>query len=647
MSDLRLRLLGSPRIEVDGLPIEVNRQKAVALLTYLAVTGQAQQRDTLAALLWPDSSQSLARNSLRRDLSILNKALGDEHLAIEREAIELHRAGLWLDVAQFRLYLTECRKHGHPDNAVCSACLQPLAAAAELYHDDFMAGFSLPDCPDFDEWQFFQTETLRQELASVLEKLVQGYSIQANYESALPYARRWLALDNLNELAHRQLMRLYARTGQKAAALRQYQSCTQVLEDELGVEPSTDTTALYEQIRATDLSTAAIEQETGKGYVDTPLHPTTHTLPHNLPVPTTPFVGRVEGLAEVVRRLNDPACRLLTLVGPGGIGKTRLAIRAAQKLATDSFNQAIFAHGVYFVRLASISSPNDLIPAIAEVLSFSVKQDVEPKEELFDYLHKKEMLLVLDNFEHLLTLPLKEGRSEETEFEQEQTESATLIADILSVEPGIKVLVTSREALNLQGEWVYPVEGMRYPSAEVMNAGASPADIEEYSAVRLFAQSARRVQPDFSLSAELDCVLHICRLVEGMPLAIELAASWLKLLSCPEIARQIEQSLDFLTTPVRNVPARHRSMRAIFEHSWQLLSQTEQDILRRLSEFKGGFQQEDAEQVAGASLLQLAALVDKSILRVTPTGHYRMHEMLRQFAAEKLQETTQDKEQTN
>ena len=238
---LKLFLLGPPRIELAGETVIIKRNKAVALLIYLAITAERQRRDTLAALLWPDSTQSQARSSLRRELSTLNKALAGDWLEIERETIGL-RPDFWLDVTQFQRHLVGCL-----DNA--PACLKPLTAAAELYRDHFLTGFTLPDCPDFDEWQFFQTESLRQSFASALERLVAILSDQGDYERALSHARRHLVLDPLHEPAQRALMRLYAQTGQQAAALRQYQLCLQTLNDELGAAPAAETTALYEQIR--------------------------------------------------------------------------------------------------------------------------------------------------------------------------------------------------------------------------------------------------------------------------------------------------------------------------------------------------------------------------------------------------------------
>jgi len=250
MSSFKLSLLGPPHLECDGVPLGLDRNKNMALIAYLAVTGQSHSREALVTLLWPELEPSRARANLRRNLSMLRKALGGEWLVADRETIGLDpSADLCLDVDQFHSLLLAWQEHGHPETDVCPECLTALAEAVELYRGDFLEGFTLRDSPNFDEWQFFQTEGLRQELASALEQLVRGHSAQGVYESAIPYARRWVALDPLHEPAHRHLMQLYAWSGQRAAALRQYGECEQVLQEELGVPPEEETTQLYKAIK--------------------------------------------------------------------------------------------------------------------------------------------------------------------------------------------------------------------------------------------------------------------------------------------------------------------------------------------------------------------------------------------------------------
>ncbi len=336
------------------------------------------------------------------------------------------------------------------------------------------------------------------------------------------------------------------------------------------------------------------------------------THPHNLPVQPTPFVGREKEVAQVLALLDNPACRLLTLVGPGGIGKTRLALQAAAEKVED------FLHGVYFVPLAALTGPEFLVSAIADALRFSFYSAGEPQGQLFNYLREKKVLLVLDNFEHLVA-------------------GAGLVAELLQAAPEVKVMVTSREALRLRGEWIFPLEGLKWPVEEEV-------EVEHYEAVQLFIQGAQRARPDFALSTkDRPAVVCICRLVEGMPLGIELASSWVRVLSCGEIAQEIERGLDFLSSAWRDLPDRHRSLRAVFDSSWVFLSEEERRALARLSVFRGGFRREAAEEVAGVGLGLLTALVDKSLLR-RREGWYEILEVVRQYAAEKLRELGEEEE---
>lgn len=330
--------------------------------------------------------------------------------------------------------------------------------------------------------------------------------------------------------------------------------------------------------------------------------------PHNLPVQSTPFLGREKELAETTKLLRDPSCRLLTLIGPGGIGKTRLALQAAAERIED------FSHGVYFIPLAPLISFDFLISTIADALKFSFYSKEDEKTQLINYLREKEMLLIMDNFEHLM-------------------QGASVIAEILNAAPNVKILVTSRELLNLKGEWVLQVDGMEVPPGEQI-------DIEGYSAVQLFFHSARRVDSKIMFSREdKKDVIRICQLVGGLPLGIELASVWLRTLSLPEIAAEIEKSIDFLETSLRDVPQRHRSLKAVFEYSWDLLSDNERAVLMKLAVFSGEFERTAAEEVTGANLATLAGLVEKTLLRKTATGRYELLDILRRYVLQKLEES--------
>jgi predicted ATPase/DNA-binding SARP family transcriptional activator len=609
MSRLALYFLGAPRVELDSQPIHISRRKAVALLAYLATTKQSHRRDSLTALLWPETDHSRARAYLRSTLSVLNRTLGSGWLAVDRETAGLNwDADVWLDAAEFQARLAERRMHGHPSDQVCPACLTSLAEAVALYRDDFLAGFTLRDSPGFDDWQFFQTQELRDDLAHALEQLAQGHGEQGEFEPAVAYARRWVALDPLHEPAHRLLMQLYAGSGQRAAALRQYEECEQVLREELRLPPDEATTQFFQAIKERRELTA------GKGSIPLPTALTTATGRHNLPVQLTPFVGREDILAQIAGLLNDPACRLLTLAGPGGSGKTRLALEAGAAQLER------FEHGVFFAPLAPLDSMEAVVPAVAQALGFSFHEGREPQRQLLDYLRQKALLLILDNFEHLL-------------------DGVGLVSEILRAAPASKILVTSRTRLNVEGETLFPVAGMRFPGREAL------PDALQYSAVKLFLLSARRARPDFELrDGNLSDVIQICRLVQGMPLGILLSAAWVGMLAPSEIAGEIGQSLDFLETDLSDVPERQRSMRAVFDHSWRLLADREREVMRALSVFRGDFTRQAAERIAGASLRELKGLADKSMLHRTSApcglpstgGRYEVHELLRQYAAEKL-----------
>ncbi len=322
----------------------------------------------------------------------------------------------------------------------------------------------------------------------------------------------------------------------------------------------------------------------------------------NLPMTSTRFIGREHELTALSRLLSDPQCRLLTLTGPGGIGKTRLAIEVAT-LARD-----VYGEERYFVSLAAIDTTSFIASAIASGIGFSLYGVDDPEAQLINYLRGKRLLLVIDNVEHLLR-------------------DIHLVGDILRQAPHVKVLATSRERLNLSGEWVFEIQGLPAPPID------QTAQLHNYSAVQLFVDSARHTQFDFQLTPENEpAVADICRFVDGMPLGIELAAAWVRVLSCQAIAQEIERNLDFLVTTARDVPERHRSLRAAFDHSWTLLSAEEQRALRELSVFRGGFNRLAAERVAHTSLMLLLSLSAKSLVRRVDADRYDLHEIIRQNA---------------
>lgn len=337
-------------------------------------------------------------------------------------------------------------------------------------------------------------------------------------------------------------------------------------------------------------------------------------LVFDFPSQISPFIGRTQEITDILARLDDPHCRLLTVLGAGGMGKTRLSLeigqmlaaRNADKMPMGSFCPVLLA----FVPLQPLNSPDFILSAIAEALNLQFYAGADPYEQLLDFLRPKAALLILDNFEHLLA-------------------GADLITQLLADAPHLKLLISSRETLNLHEEWLYPLQGMTFPADDV-------GDLSTYSAVQLFEQVAQRVRPNFALQTVKADVLKICRLVEGMPLALEITAAWLRRLPIHAITQELEAGLDILESHTRNMPERHRSIRVVFDYSWNLLTPTEQEVFAKLAVFRGGFLREAGEEVTGARLAVLAALVDKSLLVMDANGRYYVHELVRQYADEKL-----------
>jgi predicted ATPase len=592
---LRLSFLGIPQVQLGDESVSgLTPRKVKALLIYLAHTAQPHSREHLAELLFGfgDRTPEQAAANLRAVISRLRRKLKPFILTNQETVAFDTTQTYWLDTAVLTTALSAARQQLETEEDLCPETAGQLSQALRLYRGDFLSGFNLRDARGFDEWVLLERERLHRQVTEALQALVAYHLHRREYAAGISQARRLLRLDNLQESAHRQLMLLLARAGKRSAALAQYEACRRTLREELGVAPGAQTTRLYERIRAAESGARG-----------------------NLPLQLTPFVGRTTELAQISRRLDDPDCRLLTLVGPGGIGKTRLALEA---VASQS---DVFLNGVYFVPLAAVSTPEILVSTIANALHFSFYSKEPPRSQLLNYLREKELLLVLDNFEHLL-------------------DGAKLISEILQQAPRVKILVTSRERLNLRCEWLFDVRGLPYPEEEKVDRE------DNHGALQLFAQSAIRLRPDFSLTAERANASRLCRLVEGMPLAIELAAARLRSRSCSEIVAEMEQNLDLLTTSLQDVPARHRSVRAAFAGSWQALSEAEQRVFRALSLFRGGFGLEAARQVAGASRQTLDALVAKSLLRSSTAGRYDLHELLRQYAAEMLAPFPQEKEET-
>ena len=597
-SIFRLNFLGGFDVRGPEGSIRFESAKTGALLVYLALNPAPQSRHKLMGLLWGDLPEVKARRNLRHALWDLRRKLNlpgqPPLIRSDEQSVTFNReAKVKLDVAMFEP-VSEC--------TLGQDAIQDMRNTV----GDFLDGFYVSDAPQFEEWALLEREYQRTLAISHLSQFVEHEAARGETARALEAARRLLALDPWREEAHRQVMRLLAQQGHRTAALAQYETCRRTLAEGLGVEPAGETTALYEQIRE-DIS---------------PLRQTQDKLftlpPSSLPLQTTTFVGREAELHDLLALLAKDDCQLVTITGPGGVGKTRLAIQ----VAAESVRRG-YPHGIGFIRLAELRTAKDLVTAIAQAsqLSFLDQQDLQA--QLFAYLSGKRALIVLDSFEHLLA-------------------EAGFLAEMLRRCQEVKLLVTSRERLNLREEWTFQLEGLDYPErtgllAPLSGPEETREEIEAYGAIRLFVQTAQRAHFGFRLTEDDRAwAARICQLVEGLPLAVELAAAWVRALSCEEIAREIERQLDFLTTDAVDIEARHRSLRAVFEHSWALLNEEEQRVFQGLSVFRSGFDRPAAERVTGASLAMLTALMDKSFLHRSPAGRYQAHELLRRYATEKL-----------
>jgi predicted ATPase/DNA-binding SARP family transcriptional activator len=604
MAHLSLSVFGSVQVALDGQMVpSFKYNSARALLIYLAVeASRSHRRETLATLFWPELPEQAARTNLRQSLANLRAAVGDHtanppFLQITRETIQFNLASDYdLDITAFGVLLDACAIHEHARRERCAACAQRLSQAVKLYQGDFLEHFDLPASVDFEEWALRKREELHQRALHACADLTDYHEQSGAYDQASWFARRQIELEPWREEAHRQLMRVLFLDGERSAALAQYERCRQILAEELQVEPEQATYDLYKRIHAADPELAAARVRPAGS----------PARRYSLPPSPTPLIGREAELAELRGLLADSACRLVTLVGPGGIGKTRLALQAA------STQIDAFPDRVCFVGLTSLPSAELLVSTIAEALEVRLDQREDPKDQLFTYLRDRQLLLVLDNFEHLL-------------------DGAGLLAELLESAPHVKLLVTSREVLRLQWEQVFDVPGLEIPAVDQVDG------IEDSNAVALFLQRARSQQRSFHpQGAERVAVVAVCRALEGMPLGIELAATWVRVLSCQDIAQEIQRDGAVLSTTLRDLPARHRSLEAVFDHSYQLLIEDERRVFRAMAIFQGGCDRAAAVRVAGASLPLLQALVDKSLLRRSVADRYDMHERIRQYAEKQL-----------
>ena len=564
---MKLRTLGG--LELTGS--DFYRPKPLLLLAYLALEGAKPKRH-LAELFWPSGQRM---KSLSMTLSRLrNGAPG---------SVENDGARVWTGVETDAVTLLAKLESGELDEALA------------LYRGPFLDGVYLPDWGvELEEWVYETREFLAERVREAFLSLAEGEAARNRLKVAVKHAEAAYKLAGAPPLDPVAVGRAYPLllAGESLLAVQLRREA-----ESLGLTLTPSAEAARSQLR--DRS----------GPAETP-------TPHALPTRATSFVGRDLELTEVGTLLADPDCRLVTLIGTAGVGKTRLAVQVAQ----EQLKFGGFKDGVHFVSLQPLAMTEMIPSALADALGVDLEGPEEPLKQIMKGIGDGNLLLVLDNFEHLVA-------------------ASTMLSDLVTACKGLTLLVTSRERLHLEEEQTFPIEGLPFPGDEE----AALDQAQHADAVRLFVQRAGRARSDFSLTEDVrPFVIRICRLTEGLPLAIELAASWVTVMTCRDIAAELEHDLDLLTTRLRNVPEEHRSIRIAFEKSWELLTAKEQQVLRRLSVFRGGFRRQAASEVAGASIPILASLVDKSLLRLSERGRYDSHPLIHQYAAEKLAENPQE-----
>lgn len=632
---LQFELLGTFHLHTGGTSITAfHSAKVRALLAYLVVeSDRPHERELLAELLWPDTTTDRALTLLRQALHRLNQSLeparyDEPVLLVTRYSLQFNpRVPFSLDVADFSRAIAATDTHSHRRLSSCKACITKLREAVGFYRGEFLAGFTGLESLPFDEWMRGWRERLKHRMIFALRHLAAHHTQRSEYERAVEHLWRWIELEPWHEEANRLLIQVLAQSGQRGAALAHYDRYCNTLKSALNEPPAPEVVETIRRVR------------TGE-----PPGPTPAREP--IVLPATPLIGREAELAQIAGRLASQDCRMLTLVGAGGSGKTRLAQEAA---ATE---QTCFADGAVFLALAAIAPYESLAAELARGLRIPTGEG-PTEQQLLNYLREKELLLVLDNFEHL-------------------AEHAGLLAWLLHNAPQLTILVTSRVPLRVEAESVLHIDGLAFPptdpttpaertgrnelhwlhslAGEPDQFAAEGQALKAYPAVQLFLHTARRVSPGFAPDQkELHAVVRICRTVDGSPLAINLAAVRVARQSPSVIAEALAHDVGLLQSPLRDWPERHRSIRAVFRWSWDLLTPAEQHTLAYCTVFHGTFTSHAAEavcalQTSSVSIVDLLdSLVEQSLVRRTETGRYELHELMRRLAGEQLHTIAPDR----
>ena len=605
---LAFQFLGPPQLILENEPVNINRRSIVALLAYLAVNvegknSQKHTREYLSAMLWPDYDQAKAYTNLRHTVWEIQRLFGPGRLNTSRDTISLNtQTDIWVDVRQFEALSLQSSAQSDSLSRISL-----LTEAVNLYRNHFLTGFSLREGTTFNEWAFVKSKDIQNKLFDVLTTLCKDYCAVGQTNRAIPFAQQLIAIDPLNESSHRRLMEIYLQTDQHNAALKQYQTLERTLRKEFNLDPQSETHQLYKKILKRDLKHLQVEKQ-----------PEIITPKHNLPAQLSTFIGRENETVEITHLLATN--RLVTLAGVGGIGKTRLALQVGQTLLKN------YPDGVWFIALDSLSDPALVPQTVAAVLEIREESDRSMIDALTNRLRDKTILLILDNCEHLLTA------------------CTQLIKTLLQNCSSLKILATSREILNLDGEATFYLPSLSTPEKDDLLL----EKLSEYASIRLFAERAALALPSFALTREnAKTIVDICRRVDGIPLAIELAAASVNVLQVEEILEQLQAPSRLPANGSRVILPRHQTLQLSMDWSWGLLDESEQIFLRQLSVFTGGWTLESALAVCDGNVLGLtSSLATKSLLVLgQDAGHmtrYRLHEIVRQYVRQKLAQSGEE-----
>ena len=602
---LRVQLLGIPRIISEDSEVPISRRKVLGLLAYLAVHTSSVSREELATLLCPEQDQSRARNAFRQTLSHLKNLIGDNRLFVDRTTVRLIRGDrLWIDACEFSELVEQIADNATTDFDRPELCEK----AVELYLGDFLSSFSLKKCPEYDDWMLSQQEAMRAQYEDVLGRLVASYRMENALDRATRYARRWVDANPFSKSANRELIELLFGNGNRAEANRQFERYRGTVRRELGEEPDGEMQALYRRITTGDGAETEDDQAIAKP-------------PGNIHEQLTAFFGRRKELRQIAGMLKRDDVRLLTLTGPGGVGKTRLALQAARRLSNQ------FSDGVYFVDLSVLTDPDLVIHTILRVLDIPEPADTDRSlyQVLRSRLKNKRVLLILDNLEQII-------------------EAGPEITRLLTEVPGLKTFVTSRTSLRVRGEWVVSINPL--PST-----GGSGVEAMDLDVVRLFADRAGLTDREFAITEANVCsIAEICALLDGLPLAIEIAATWLRSMTLVQLHEQLKTRFQLTMEGMHDMPDRQKTLNATFEWSYNLLSKRERKLFRNVAVFRGGFALEAVTELCRNLIntdttTSLSVLVDGGLIQkrgVIGSPRYFLLQTTQQYASERLKESGEE-----